>query len=102
MRTRIEETSAPLDWTETPLTRNMLRLRQLGKISEETLFIYGISGDLPKIAKNAEESARIKEIFRERLRRRFGVRWKNLFVQRIDWLYSDDVKAIETWLKEGF
>jgi len=84
----------------------MLDLFQKGRISEQTLLLFGISGELPEIESystlNHEEKAKI---WSDKLEESLGLNWKTNFNEHTTCLpiFSKPRDLIKIkWTKEGF
>ena len=103
---RNEQTNARYRRKENRTGIRMAQLHQQGRISDEMMLLYGLSGDLPDrpsyISLNEEEK---EALFSERMERRFGPNWRDRFddlprfLRRRTWI--EDPQS-HNWLKEGF
>lgn len=79
-RIREEQQTARRIQRETQLALKLNKLYEKGVIGEETLILYGISGDLPDrntyIELNFEEK---QKLWSERMENRFGPNWRERF-----------------------
>lgn len=88
----------------TNLARKLLSMRDKGQITDETLILYGISGDLPvRTTYNQMTSKEKRQIWENRMKNRYGVTWREYF-NTIPSIFEDDVREeiINEWMKEGF
>lgn len=79
------------------MIEHLIRLREQGKISDDLLVLYGISGDMPEITTYQEMSIQERHRFwLQRLENNLGPNWirvfptiyqrfKRLFFDRVDW-----------------
>ncbi len=85
----------------------MTQLHELGKISDEVMLLYGISGELPErqVLYNLSEEEK-EAIWGERLERRFGPNWRRRFeggrFALPTFLQRRVERFVHDWLKEGF
>lgn len=81
----------------------MTQLHQQGRISDEMMLLYGISGDLPERHVYIELSEDEKKaLFSERMERRFGLNWRRRF-NNLPMLFQHRIFTQKhNWLKEGF
>lgn len=91
---------------ETRMAQRMRELHERGVVSDETLLLYGISGDMPErhvYIRMSEEEKRMLWI--ERMERRLGPNWTHrvnrlpTFVRQLLKEYS---VSREDWMREGF
>ena len=82
----------------------MTQLHEQGRISDDMMMLYGISGDLPERHVYIELSEEEKEaLFGERMERRFGLDWRRRFSNLPTFLRRRMfVQEKHNWLKEGF
>lgn len=98
-RTRQGEIAARRNNKQTDLALKLNRMFQQGKITEETLVLYGISGELPDrnlyVTLSPEEK---QEIWSRRMENTYGPNWRRsfrrTFIQKID----NEIN----WKQEGF
>jgi len=104
-RLRNEEIHARRNSSEpSPFARKLLDLRSRGQVTEETLILYGVSGDLPvRRTYNQMTKQEQRRIWEERMIDRYGVTWREYF-RTIPSIFEDDVREeiIDEWMKEGF
>lgn len=88
----------------TRLATKLLEMRGRGQVSDETLFLYGVSGELPN--RTTYDQLTLKEkrtIWEERMKNRYGVTWREHF-RTLPSIFEEDVREeiIDEWMKEGF
>ena len=104
-RIRNEEWSARRRQKETKLSLRFVGLHQQGQISDRTLLLYGISGDMPEWHYYHSLSVEEKESFwAERVESRFGPNWREIApAYRQIQLLSVKRRQLKTsWTKFGF
>lgn len=107
-RTRNEQINARQRRKETRLALNLTRLHQQGRISDQILMLYGISGELPE--RNAYQALSPEEkerLWAERMERRFGPNWRGIVRDRNitePWFVSRRIESMSSvnWRREGF
>ena len=88
----------------TRLAKNLIRLKEQGIITDNTLLLYGVSGDLPEQRTyqqlNLEES---RSFWERKFRNRYGDSWRNYF-DTLPSIFDESHKAelSKEWPKEGF
>jgi hypothetical protein len=81
----------------------MTQLHEKGLISNDTMLLYGISGDLPEYGMYMAMSDEEKEaLWTERMERRFGPNWRQRFNNLPPLLRQKLKNSTHNWLKEGF
>jgi hypothetical protein len=108
VRVRNEQLSSRRRRKETRLALNLNRLKEEGLVSDETLLMYGISGDLPEqntyqVMNEEEKNA----FWSERMETRFGPNWQDLFndgTLRLPWFRLKESVEFNrpNWLTNGF
>jgi hypothetical protein len=108
-RVRNEQWTARRRREETRMAINMTRLHERGVISDQTLLMYGISGELPERRTYMGMSSEEKErLWAERLEARLGPNWSERFsdrnlrlpiVENRRWF---ETQTIVNWRQEGF
>ena len=84
------------------------QLHERGLISDETMLLYGMSGDLPDRSSYFALSEEERQfIWVERMERRFGPNWRERFERgrfRLPPLLQRRIEqmGLHNWLKEGF
>lgn len=100
---RNEEVSARYREKETRLANRMIELHEKGAIPEETLFLYGISGDLPDREEYIRMTEEEKENFwDQKFIRRFGENWRTRLNVSPEFLKETCERITHNWLSEGF
>ena len=100
-RVRNEQVSDRLRNKENRMALKMANLHQRGKISDEILLLYGISGQLPEqrvYIRLSEEEKRA--IWEERMQNRFGPNWRR-YVSNLPTIFNTKQGAHD-WLRQGF
>jgi hypothetical protein len=107
LRIRQNEIFSRKNKKETDFSLKMNELHQKGIISNETLFLYGVSGDLPDIEEYRQMSYEDKKfLWEDRIANRLGVQWRTRFSQG-DNLFlffkeKNKFKINFDWKSEGF
>lgn len=107
-RTREEQWTARRRQQETDLSRRMNQLHQQGIINDQTMLMYGISGDLPERSMYFSLSPEQKQaIWEEKMSNRFGPNWRNVVSRNVTrLLVFHKEKPLQSskvnWAKEGF
>jgi hypothetical protein len=95
MRIRNEQRNARYKSNETSMAARLKKLNQEGKISDQALLLYGISGNLPERDMYANWDADEREKYwQDRYLSRMGTCWKETIVRQ-----GPEKVA---WAKEGF
>jgi hypothetical protein len=108
-RTRNEQWNSRRRRKETSLAIQLNRLHQQGRVSDEMLLLYGISGELPDRSRYMTMSLEEKQaMWRERMESRYGPNWEQRFPRNMP-RRPVDFEARETvsparieWGVEGF
>lgn len=81
--------------------QKLLKMRDKGQIDDKVLVLYGISGPILSRPEQTQEDK--MELLRQRVRERFGTRWRER-LSYPGWLdYGDDaVDMRPDWCREGF
>jgi hypothetical protein len=84
----------------------LLAMRSRGQISEEYLFLYGVSGDLPVSSTYAQMTLQEKkQIWEDRMVNKYGFSWRSYF-NVLPSVFEDGCidSALDNdeWVKEGF
>lgn len=80
----------------------MAQLHQQGKISDQVMLLYGISGDLPERRVYARLTEREKRtLWEDRMEMRFGPNWRN-HVNNLPPMFQEQQFEIHNWRQEGF
>lgn len=94
---------------ESRIAQKLTKLHEQGRVSDEALLMYGISGDLPQRNVWREMSEEEKQhVFQERVERRFGPNWRDFFGEPaarpiLGWISAKVTsRQITNWQKEGF
>lgn len=86
---------------ENRVANALLRMHEHGLIPEQTLLLYGISGELPERRVYLQMSDEEKQLlWRERMVNRYGVNWRRRFTYLPEFLREKEF--IHDWKKEGF
>jgi len=106
-RFRNEQIDARRRRKENRTAIKMTQLHEDGKISNEMMLMYGMSGALPERSVYTELSEEEKEaIWTERMERRFGPNWRRRFeggrFALPEFLQRRVERFVHDWLKEGF
>jgi hypothetical protein len=103
-RIRNEQMSDRYRRKENRTAIKMAQLREQGVISEETLMLYGMSGDLPdRRVYRAMSDEEKRAIWEERMERSFGPNWRDHVAHVPPLLQKRSVEfEIHNWSKEGF
>lgn len=84
-----------------PVAARLLSLRRQGLIPEETLMLYGISGDLPdRDAYAAMATEERRALWQNRMQQAFGRNWQREFTN-LPAIFTKE-REIHNWIKEGF
>lgn len=100
MRMKNEEIAARRQERETRRGTKLMEMYRKGLIQQEVLILYGISGELPprESMQTADERESVKQMFRDRMRTRFGSSWEG----RLPVFWISERIGLHDWLKEGF
>lgn len=80
----------------------MAQLHQQGKISDQVMMLYGISGDLPERIVYAQLTETEKrELWEERMVSRLGPQWRR-HVSNLPAIFCEIQHGTHNWLQEGF
>jgi len=102
MRINAEQRAARYRGEPTQMAKNLIRMRDRGQISEKTLIMYGISGDLPDRAiYHALSQEEKRNLWENRLASRFGTSWRSCFTT-VPSIFNYEEQVSEQWLTEGF
>lgn len=111
-RTRDDEIKARRANKETRLAVKMKDLHTRGKISDEVLMLYGISGPLPERRPPQELTEEEKQMLRNRITDRLGIHWTERVEHVPAWLMNPEARTIHSdhsqpvknndWITEGF
>lgn len=104
-RVREEQWTARRRQKETNLALKMNLLHQRGIINDETLLLYGISGELPERGMYMSLTQEEKQaIWEERMENRFGPNWRNRFSNLRVRIFDFNKKEYNkiNWNKDGF
>lgn len=84
------------------IAKKIAQLHSTGKISDEIMLLYGISGDLPDRREFNQLSDQEKlNFWEERLQNRFGSTWRSE-VRNIPEFLKEIRKIDHKWANEGF
>jgi hypothetical protein len=100
-RIRQQQVKARRENVITPFAEKLNRLYRQGKVPEKMLLIYGVSGEIPYRHPIENRNLTYEEkvsILQQRMERRFGVRWRERFVELPHWLGGERTD----WVNEGF
>ena len=102
-RTRNEQVHARENNQSTRLAEKLKRLHAEGKIPEEMLLLYGISGPLPERSTySALTEAEKQAMWEERMERNLGRNWRRRFSTLPTLLKHAVEKTRHNWKLEGF
>lgn len=83
-------------------TLRMVQLHQQGKISDQVMMLYGISGDLPerKFYEKLSNNEKLA-LWEERMQLKFGINWRR-HINNLPAMFRDIEQGVHNWLQEGF
>jgi len=84
---------------QSTLANNLIRMRDRGQISNDTLMLYGISGTLPARSEYSLLSPEERrKLWNDRLESRLGINWMELVDRPPSVVSEEEVD----WIEEGF
>lgn len=102
-RVRAEQISARQQQRQTRLATKLTDLFQRGQISEHTLLLYGISGNLPPVPLYARLTEEQKEaMWADRMEDRFGPLWRDMFTETPFFVRKRRATVTSSWQTDGF
>lgn len=84
--------------------KKLIEMKNRGLISDDYLFLYGVSGSLPVRSTYAQMTQEErKQIWETRMVNRYGIRWRSYF-NSVPVIFEDssDLMLDDEWIKEGF
>ena len=80
----------------------MTQLHQQGKISDQVMLLYGISGDLPEreTYEQLDETEK-RTLWEERISRRLGSQWRSR-INNLPAMFCEIQHGTHNWIQEGF
>lgn len=101
-RTKTEQISDRYRQKENRTTLRMIQLHQQGKVSDEVMMMYGISGDLPdRRAYIGLTEMEKRALWEERMENRYGPRWRR-HINTLPPMFCEAQFGTHNWRQEGF
>lgn len=101
-RTRNEQMSDRHRNRQNRIAIRMAQLHQQGKISDQVMLLYGISGDLPERKFYAKLSDNEKlALWEERMELKLGPSWRR-HINNLPTMFREVEQSGHNWLQEGF